>query len=104
MTNFIKELKKISEQNGLLLNISGSQKEKIFYNKVLQNPYKIISASNNSYLFFSLCNYLVQNKKGDYIRHSDSDYNFIFIDGDFKFEIQTRINGYNIISVYKLNK
>jgi hypothetical protein len=104
MTNFIEKFKKTSEENGLLLNISGSEKSKIFYGKVLQNPHKIISAKNNIKLFISLCAYLVQNKKGDYIRHSDYDYNFIFIDGDFKIEIQRRINGYNIISVYNLNK
>ena len=105
MTNFIEKLKKAAEHNGLLLDISGSKKTKTIFRKHYENPYKIISNANvnDKKLFLNLLNYLVQNKKGDFIRHSDCEYNFVFIEGDFKFDIQQRNNGYDVICVYKLN-
>ena len=104
MASFIEKLKKGAKENGLLLDISGSKRKQILYGQVLNNPYKIISSVNNMQLFLSLFDYLVQNKKGDFIRHSDCDYDFVFIEGEFKINIQRRINSDNIICIYKLNK
>lgn len=105
MTNFIEKLKKAAEHNGLLLDISGSKKTKTIFRKHYENPYKIISNANvnDKKLFLSLFDYLVQNKKGNFISHSGGEYNFVFIEGDFKIDIQKRNNNVDIICIYKLN-
>lgn len=102
MKNVVKKIKASAEQNGLLLHISGDMRTKVFYSKVLDNPYKIISPQNSMSIFLSLCSYLVKNKKGVFKRYSETDYVFTFIEDDLKVEIQRIINGNNIICLYKI--
>ncbi len=102
--NIIDKIKASADANGLELNISGSQRTIAFYGKSLYKPYKIISAANKQYLFTELCTYLVRNKPNvDFVAHGEVDYTASFVEGLFTVEIQKRINGYNIISIYKTN-
>lgn len=100
--NIIDKIKLAGKQNGLEFNISGAKRTKIFYGKVLENPYKILSRANGSTdLFRKFCAYLVQNKDCNYIPKIGG-YTATFIEGDFKVVIDQNFNGYNIICFYKL--
>ena len=100
--NYLDKIIATSKENGLELNISGSVKTKIFYNKVLSNPYKIISSVNSSKLFTQLCNKLVQANNCEYY-NLIGGYRAIFKRDCFKFDIETNCNGFNTICVYKIN-
>ena len=102
MKNIIQKIQDSATANGLELNISGDKKTRIFYNKVLDKPYKIISAVNKSYLFKDLCNALIQIKKCEFFTYGDNNYKAIFIEGEYKVTIENHVNGYNIICIYKI--
>ena len=97
--NILQKIKLCALQNNEVLEISGSKRTKLFYGKTLQNPYKIITGG---WFFKKLCTQLVQTKDCVFIQGFGQDYNAYFTEGDYKVEIQSKANGYDLIMIHKV--
>jgi hypothetical protein len=101
--NILQKIKKFADDNNTEFNISGSNRTKIHFGKVINNPYKIISSNNNTVIFNHVMDRLIQDKeKCQKFTQTINGYIALYIDGNFKLEIERNFNGYNTICVYKL--
>ena len=100
--NILQKIEKLAKDNNTQFNISGSIKTKVFYGKIIGNPYKIITSGNNKSLFDNLLIKLVQDKeKCTKYALTLNGFSAVYIDGIYKLIIETNCNGYNTICVYK---
>ena len=100
--NFLQKIKKCALDNNQVLEISGSKKAKVFYSKVLENPYKIITGKKS--FFEALCSNLIQKRDCDFKPFGTcGDYKATFTDGEFKVQIEKKVNAYHLIMLFKIN-